>query len=302
MKPMLAATVKDTDKRLYPLLASPKLDGIRAIVKDGQVLSRSLKVIPNNAVQHMFGSNPHLNNLDGELIAGKPTAPDVYNYTQSRVMTKDAGSTDIFFYVFDCVSGDGYSIRYQLATMQVREATLYNPYVQVILVPQVTIYNSEELLEYEKWCLAEGYEGVILRKPEGAYKYGRSTLKEEYLLKLKRFEDSEARILGMTELMKNNNEATVNELGYQHRSSHQGNKVGMNMLGALRVQDIHTGIEFEIGTGFSKQQRTELWCAHGQELYGKLVKYKYLPTGVKEKPRHPVFLGFRDERDMPCPE
>jgi hypothetical protein len=31
---------------------------------------------------------------------------------------------------------------------------------------------------------------------------------------------------------------------------------------------------------------------------GKVVKYKSQPTGVKDKPRFPVFLGFRDVVDM----
>jgi len=33
-------------------------------------------------------------------------------------------------------------------------------------------------------------------------------------------------------------------------------------------------------------------------LMGKVVKYKSQPTGVKDKPRFPVFLGFRDKVDM----
>jgi len=32
-------------------------------------------------------------------------------------------------------------------------------------------------------------------------------------------------------------------------------------------------------------------------LGGSLVKYKSLIIGVKDKPRHAVFLGFRDRRD-----
>jgi DNA ligase-1 len=31
---------------------------------------------------------------------------------------------------------------------------------------------------------------------------------------------------------------------------------------------------------------------------GKLVKYKYFAIGVKDAPRHPVFLGFRSKLDF----
>ena len=51
MKPMLAALCEDVTKLRYPVIASPKLDGIRALVIDGQLVSRTLKPIPNRYVQ-----------------------------------------------------------------------------------------------------------------------------------------------------------------------------------------------------------------------------------------------------------
>ena len=53
--------------------------------------------------------------------------------------------------------------------------------------------------------------------------------------------------------------------------------------------------EFQIGTGFDAEDRKELWQQYNSgELTGKTIKFKYFPVGVKSKPRHPVFLGFRD--------
>ncbi|MGK3946251.1 hypothetical protein ABK046_48855, partial [Streptomyces caeruleatus] len=63
-KPLLA-TDYDPDKQRYPCVASPKLDGVRGIVRDGIVYSRSNKPIPNRNVQEKFG---RLENFDGELI------------------------------------------------------------------------------------------------------------------------------------------------------------------------------------------------------------------------------------------
>jgi len=68
---MLAATVKSVGDLRFPLLASPKLDGIRAIVRNGQVLGRSLKPLPNKLIQRMLGRED-LEGLDGELIVGNP--------------------------------------------------------------------------------------------------------------------------------------------------------------------------------------------------------------------------------------
>lgn len=138
---------------------------------------------------------------------------------------------------------------------------------------------------------------VMLRHPDGPYKHGRSTAKEGWLLKVKRFEDSEARIIGFSELMHNANEAKRNELGHLERSSKKAGKQGAQVLGSFIVKDLKTGVEFDIGTGFTASQRQELWNV-GDNLLGRIIKYKSQPTGVKDKPRFPVFLGFRDNRDL----
>ena len=51
-KPMLSGKFKDVDKGLdkvsYPVLATPKYDGIRALRIDGHLVSRTFKPIPND--------------------------------------------------------------------------------------------------------------------------------------------------------------------------------------------------------------------------------------------------------------
>ena len=41
----------------------------------------------------------------------------------------------------------------------------------------------------------------------------------------------------------------------------------------------------------------EIWN-NREDYLGKLVKYKFMTTGIKDLPRHPVFVGFRSEDDM----
>ena len=53
-KPMLAGKA-DLDNIKFPVMASPKLDGVRVIVHDGVVYSRNFKRIPNDHVQALFG-------------------------------------------------------------------------------------------------------------------------------------------------------------------------------------------------------------------------------------------------------
>jgi DNA ligase-1 len=124
------------------------------------------------------------------------------------------------------------------------------------------------------------------------YKCGRSTLREGWLLKLKRFIDEEAEVVGFEEEMQNNNEKTRDAFGLSERSSHQDNKTGKERLGSFVVKNPRG--EFKVGTGFTASQRQSFW-ERRDSLIGKVVTVKFFPIGIKDLPRHPVFKGFRND-------
>jgi DNA ligase-1 len=272
----------------YPVIASPKLDGVRAVFISGSLVTRSLKPIPNREIQRVFKYDQ---NLDGELIVGEPTDKEVFRNTMKIVSAFDAPIHDVRFHVFDLVYSGQFAQRLQTAYNLIQGHELFVP------VPHMEIKNERELLAYEDACLSAGFEGVMIRDPLGYYKYGRSTQREGSLLKLKRKCQSEAVVVGFEEQMHNANEQKINALGYAERSSHQENKIPTGVLGALIVKDVKTGVEFNIGTGFNFLERQEIW--EKQPAYrGRTVSYEYLGYGVKDKPRHPVYLGWRMLEDQ----
>lgn len=294
-KPMLAfSKLPDLTKVKFPVLASKKLDGIRATVQGGRLLSRSLKPIPNVNVQAMFMGLPE--GLDGELILGDPCSPSAYRDTVSVVMSDDKDATGIIFHVFDKHGDAGFSTRLGDACAHVDESG--NAFVQI--VQHVLVNSIDELETLETAWLEAGNEGVMLRAINGRYKEGRSSEIEGLLLKVKRFVDSEAEIVGVYEQERNDNVAFKNELGRTARSSAKGGKVAAGVLGGLAVIGLngdYNGVEFSVGTGFDATQRESLWREQ-ESLVGQIIKLKYFPSGAKDRPRHPVFLGFRDARDM----
>lgn len=281
IRPMLAATAHAIEALPYPMYASPKLDGIRAIKCADGLRSRTLKLIPNTHTQQLFASLPLW--LDGELIVGNPADNVTFNITTSAI-TRREGVPQTTFHVFDILTGEPYTERLTRLTRLCRDLPSVN------IVPQVLVGSPSALLEYETRTLAAGFEGVMLRAMQSYYKYGRSTFREAALLKLKRFAQSEAEVIGFVERMHNANDPTINALGYTERSHHQANLVPCKTLGALQVRDCATGIEFEIGTGFTDNDRAAIWA--GRPL-GKIVTYKHQTSGAKDKPRFPVFIGFR---------
>lgn len=303
MKPMLAAKTPPAGHAYrFPLLASPKLDGVRALVRDGKLVSRTLKPIPNLHCQNLFG-RLDLEGLDGELVVGPPTGNDVMQRTTSGVMRIE-GEPEVTFWVFDMHDHPELRYRDRMALAIQQQYGIRN----VRWLTQVPISDQAALDAYEADCLDHGFEGAMVRDPEGLYKFGRSTVKEGGLIKLKRFEDSEAIVVGFEERMRNDNEATVDHLGHTKRSTHQANKVGHGDLGALvcvlaEGWNESTGLTahnvlFNIGTGFTAAQRVELW-AERESLRGRLVKFRHFAAaGVKDAPRFPVFIGFRHPEDV----
>ena len=290
-KPLLASEYTGKYGLIYPVYASPKVDGVRALIKDGIVLSRSLKPIPNKYIQSIIGNNS-FNGLDGELVVGSPTDKDVFRNTTSSVM-RIKGEPDFKFFIFDDFSEP--TIDYQNRLSIADHKSILMPRGE--LLRGIICEDEHSLRLFEEQCLNEGYEGIMVRSINGKYKFGRSTEKESILLKVKRFKDSEAEIIRVVELMTNTNEATINEVGNSSRSSKKEGLIPAGIMGSIEVKDIHTGIEFSIGTGFTHSDREDFWN-NNDNILGSLVKYKYFDIGTKDAPRFPVFLGFREQIDI----
>ena len=306
ISPMLACGLDNLEDLRFPCLVSLKLDGCLALIVDGVVQTRSGKPFPSETVQKLFGRSD-LNGLVGEIIVGPPNVPTTFNTTTGAVRAKKlpAGVTEemFHFYVYDYWDSTSvYCERQHL----IEDVVVYyskSDNKNITILKQEWCESYEELLELEKTALEMGYEGLIARDPYGFYKNGRCTPKSQTLVKVKRFQQDEATIIGVEELMHNENVATTNELGHTERSGHKENLVGGNTLGAL-VCKTQGGVEFRIGTGFSAAQRKQLWKMK-DSLIGEIVTFKSFTVGeMNGVPRLPVakniseFIGLRMKEDM----
>lgn len=277
----------------FPYLASEKIDGIRCGVHrpacDDMVLSRHLKTIPNNYVRfNLACAGTH--GLDGELMIGAINAVQEFGVVTSGIMSKD-GNPDFSFNVFDsfhpAIIDRPFRIRTEFAQRQVVGLEL--PHIKYL--EHTLIKNLDELVEFEQRCYESNFEGAMLRTADGPYKQGRSTETEGFLLKLKRFVEGEARIIGFNELMRNENEAFIDERGFQKRSSSKEGKVPAGMLGSFWVRDLETNVEFKVVGGTEKFKR-HVW--ENKPLFeNEILTYKYQPHGMKDKPRIGTFKAMR---------
>jgi len=280
----------------YPVMATLKKDGIRGLRLNSNLLSRTFKRIPNFDLCTRSMILP--GGADMELW-NKDLA---YHEIESIVMSRNHPDTDkIQFHLLDWVMLGSYAERvYKIMEIMPN----YAPAMGVKFSPPVMCDNAEQLIAFFLLCEEEAGEGICFRTPTSPYKQGRSTLKEQYLVKLARYITAEAVIVGFVEQMENTNGPQWNRAGKMDRSSELAGMVGKNTLGAFVVRpagvplnpDNLFGDEFKIGTGIGLDDnlRKEIWDNQDKYL-GRVISYRSKPHGKKTKPRSPTFRGFRDK-------
>lgn len=286
-KPMLSASLDGVDLSTlkYPLLASPKLDGVRCLIWKGVAYSRNAKPIRNHFVQAWAKD---LHNLDGEIIVGSPTDPHCLANTQSGVMSFE-GEPDFKFYLFDSPERicPEFMDAFDWLTEQVEDP-------RIVEVPQARVWDAQQLADQEEVALAQGYEGLMLRDPAGPYKHGRSTLREGYLMKLKRFQDGEATVIALEEGSHNQNELERDELGRAKRSKVSSGLTPSGMVGTIIVNDPQWG-ELRLAPGTMTHAERIALLASPASIVGRTVHWRSFGYGVKDKPRFPRYYGVRDD-------
>lgn len=288
LRPMLAVDADDLDALHYPLLASFKMDGIRALITPEGARTRSMKPIPNKYTHALLGTLPP--GLDGEIgVLGSDGAIN-FRATTSAVMSHE-GEPDVVYLIFDNYLTPGpFLERY--------ESLPHGLPNWVSRIEQRVLDNATQVRLMFAEALERGYEGLILRRADAPYKFGRSTLKEQGLLKVKPWEDAEGLIVGMVPEYENTNEQTRDERGYAKRSSKKEGKVQRERLGAFVLQSERWPGTFECGTGLTHADKEKFWGMQN-ELIGKVhIRFSFITVGGYDVPRHCVFQGIRMAEDM----
>lgn len=331
-KPMLAIDATDHINNIkYPKLASYKLDGIRCIFHPvlGMV-SRSLKFIQNKQLKEKFERIVNLSKstetiYDGELYSHELTFQEITravmtqdfwdSKTKKKLMNElgfddednDINSAKYIKYVNRLIDNIKFHMFEYLDLFYKNDPTFSDRYDTmndennylgdyVVIVKQVEVNSSYEIEELFIKVLKEGYEGLILRSPESYYKHGRSTLKEEGMLKIKPFNSFDTKIIGIEQSTKvdPNAEKSVNELGHSVTSRKKDDRILIPKASAFFVK--YKKNTLKVSIAMTDEEKMEVW--ENQSKYiGRMIEYKGMLIGAKDVPRHPVFIRFREDRD-----
>ncbi len=202
-KPMLANKFEDyRDKIKYPIYSQPKLDGVRCIIKNDGMWSRTGKRIISaphifESIKKIFEQHPDLV-LDGELYCDK-LSNDFNKIISCVRKTKptqedfDESEKYIEYWVYDYTDTTDFmfSHRYK-ALKNVYDVNEYN-YVKI--VPTYELKNEVDVLKQFTKYIEQGFEGQMLRVGDSFYENKRS----KSLLKHKDFETEEFVITAFNE-------------------------------------------------------------------------------------------------------
>jgi DNA ligase-1 len=201
ISPMLAHVFsKHGHKIKYPCYFQYKLDGTRllCVVKDGKasLWSRTRKKI--TSLPHIIEEverNSHGRSfiLDGE--AYNHNYKDNFEKIVSLVRQEepDPNHTEVEYHVYDMPSFDGDFIERLVNLEDYFEFAIESRYVKKV---DTSVINSEdEVMDAFYQAKELGYEGIMIRNFKGRYLNKRSY----DLLKVKEFDDSEFKIIGIEE-------------------------------------------------------------------------------------------------------
>lgn len=287
-------------KLTYPLAMQPKYDGVRIVCHPLYgVAKRKLDKAENHDIREKLFKFAAFS-IDGEVVIVDEDGETMAFQKAQSAVARHEGAYNFKYMVFDCFRDPNAGFWRRYCTLKAWFERYQGTGCTLAQLAPVQMARSyKTVLEYYERCLDEGHEGCMLRSIDGTYKHGRSTLREQILIKMKPVEDAEAEVTGFEEMLSNQNKMERNNLGHAKRGKSQAGMVPAGTLGKFLVRGVggqFDGKEFAIGggRGLTRQLRDAIWASRNTYL-GKVITYEYQTIGVLDLPRCPIFKGFRGD-------
>ena len=276
--PMLAHDYNKRGKSIpFPCYVQRKLDGVRCVaVPSRGMYSRNGKQFPH--LEHIgadvdrFGKAAALPNiiLDGELYSDELSFQEIVGIVKKETLYPDdkIKMAKIYLYVYDCIVLDQPAMTYKdrYESLQHAFSSAAQSFPSLRLLPTADCESQDDMKRLHGEYVAEGYEGIMLRKKDGIYKVGH---RSPDLQKYKEFCDAEYPVIGFKQ--------------------GDGDEKGC-VIWQCRTP---AGLEFAVRPRGTRVDRAELFT-NGASFVGKLLTVRYQELTTDGVPRFPVGISFRD--------
>ena len=261
-KPMLANKFEDK-KAVFPCYAQPKLDGVRCLFDGVLAWTRNLKEHKPHITRMLQERYPLMQWPKGLVLDGELMLPNAtFQETVSAVKKEYEISATLQYHVYDCWMEDIPDLPFYKRHRIIAEVVEDFPVITTKLCEGAEIWRLLDAY------IEQGYEGLMYRNPDSAYKHGRSG---RDLLKLKKFLDAEFQIVDAIE--------------------GKGKDVGTPIwVCRMSPTDERTFKARPMGT---YEWRREAW-KNRVSYFGKMLTVKYQELTDDGIPRFPIGLEVRD--------
>ncbi len=263
--PMLATELNSKIER-YPCYAQPKLDGVRCIVFQYNDI-----IVFQSRSNTIFQSFPHLLKelkpfflkhpdiiLDGELYHHE------LGFQKITSIVRKKEHPELFklqYHIYDIVHNSMmYRDRYELLLSLFK----YNHFQHLFLVKTIIVSSNKQMNELHNIYVKEGYEGIMLRNPNGLYK---QQIRSKDLIKYKHFKDTDYLIVG----------------------HHEGTG-GIPIFECINNETDKK--RFSVNMKCNMDEKREM-MENVTQYYGKKIIVKYQELSDDNIPRFPVGIGIR---------
>jgi hypothetical protein len=313
-----------------------KKDGCRLELIDGKVLSRELKTPGSKLVVERFQliaeEFKRLNILvEGEFYMHGQKFNSIFRFFSKSDVTcpkyklqlekesikdpekfkKDYDGLGVDFLttfhkdlklsIFDCIILDkpdlGFEERMMHLMGRISSSEILSSNTDYEVSQILICVTSDEVTQLYNESLDSGYEGLVLVHYDHKYKFGRNSLNQGTLLKMK--EDSleyDGIILDVLEAtnVKDGIETTTNNLGRSETSKKKGDRELSGLAKGFLVQFEDKGTFTVSLDGFDNEAKKEL-LDNKESYIGRHIKYTGMKA-VKDFPRHAFFKCWRDTK------
>lgn len=207
VRPMLAQKYQDKKKHVIWASeeqpnnfyrASKKYDGIRCFIfidENSNIRFESRTGKPFKYFEHIADKIKHLSNviLDGELYSNTVEFEKICSLVNSEEYDKET-DTDIQFFIYDFIDLNSTDDVFEKRLEKLNKEFLkFADEAQYPIQPvsQIKIKSEKDLKEFHDKWVAEGYEGLMLKDPNGLYEFGK---RSNNLLKYKEMHSDEFKI------------------------------------------------------------------------------------------------------------
>lgn len=288
----------------YPIAVSMKLDGIRCLIKNGEVFSASMRKLPNIQLRNLLRPLLAKKNLvfDGELYGHELE----FDIIKGTTMAHDRDLPEGYgFHVFDMLTLDEWNEKKPTTPYEER----YNALIDVIesidsdnieVVPHTDCESIDEVKSLIEEASEHGYEGIMLRAWDSPYRHSRATVKQALLFKYKFWIDFDAKILSVHEMMgyKDGIEREKDPTGRTKATYKKEHMEPKGTFGYFEVEvDMPGKPIMHIGAwkGLDDPTRDEIW-RNKKDYPGQWISFRAMEQGQKDLPRIPRDVRFREPK------